>query len=200
MSKKKVVETNILAPSVGVKDENGDWSSQTKYEVVSLWLSTGNLRQACRLVQVPYETVVDWRKKDWWPTLVDEVKSTRRAELNSRLGAVVEGALAKVQDRLENGDFILNNKTGEIVRRPVNMKETARMLNDILNTQIKLEKADQEAVQSPQSMPDLLKTLASEFAKFNRRQENKNVIDVEFKEVKDAVHDKREAGLQEGSS
>ena len=60
-------------------------------------------------------------------------------------------------------------------------------MNEVLVNQMKMDKANTETVVTNQSVGDMLKTLAVEFAKFNRKQENKQAIDIEFKEVNSAT-------------
>lgn len=196
---KNLPNSPITPEIAGKKDSQGYWTIGTKHEVIWTLLATGNIRETSRKTKVPIETIRLWKEAEWWPAMVEEIKKARREELNSKLGKVVEMALDKVADRLENGDYVLNNKTGEIVRKPVNLKDASRVMNEVLVNQMKMDKANTETVVSNQSVGDMLKTLAVEFAKFNRKQENKQAIDIEFKEVNSAIHDQRTSGLQERS-
>jgi hypothetical protein len=71
------------------------------------------------------------------------------------------------------------------------MRDASNVLKDVLDKQIKLETLQIQEKVVVQSVPDLLKTLAAEFAKFNRKQ---NATDIPFVEVVDnAIHDQRQA-------
>ena len=164
------------------KDAEGNWTWESKVEVASLLIIHGNVRAVSRMTSVPHDTILSWRRSDWWDNLTAEIKRDMDIELQGKLSTVVEKALHKVQDRLENGDYILNNKTGEIMRKEVSMKDAAKVLTDVLNTKVKLEKQTEVQPVSKQSVPDLLKTLATEFAKFNKQQQKQTAETIEFVE------------------
>ena len=181
------------------KTPEGIWTDESKRKFLDVLVSCGNLRQACELTRLPYGTALVWRKQEWWPNLLEEVKQEKRAILAAKLEGIVDRAIVEVQDRLENGDHVLVNKTGEIVRKPLNSRDAVKIVNDLTNTKIKLEQQQQQSTQQQQTVQEVLKTLASEFAKMNKKQTT-DVIDVSFKEIPDAIHDQRTPGLQEGSS
>jgi hypothetical protein len=87
-------------------------------------------------------------------------------------------------DRLENGDIIWNPKTGEIERRPAYLKDVAKVMHDAMDRQAILTKITGQDESKPK-LDTQLKELAAEFARI-------------VQGGKDAVHEKREAGLQEG--
>jgi len=166
----------------GKKDENGEWTYDTKITVAELLLSTQNMRVASEMTGVPYDTIKDWRKEDYWPQVLEEVHKMRRAELNTRLSKIVDSALTKIEDRLENGDYVLNNKTGEIMRKPVSLKDANQVAKDILGQQISLRKAEKDSVEIQTSVKDILSQLATEFSKLNRKIKQNNATDVVFVE------------------
>lgn len=165
----------------GRRDVNNDWTYDTRLTVCELILQTQNHRLVSEITEVPLETIRDWKKQDWWPNIVEEVQKIKRAELNSRLTKIVDTALSKIEDRLENGDFVLNNKTGEIIRKPVSLKDANQVAKDILGQQVSLQRAEHE-VKIETDTKDLLNNLAKEFAKLNRKIKQNSAEDIQFVE------------------
>ena len=165
----------------GRRDKDDNWTYDTKLTVCELILQTQNHRLVAEMTEVPLETIRDWKKQEWWPDIVNEVQKIRRAELNTRLSKIVDTALTKIEDRLENGDYVLNNKTGEIIRKPVSLKDANAVAKDILGQQISMQRADSE-VKIETDAKDLLQNLAKEFAKLNRKIKQNNAEDIQFVE------------------
>lgn len=198
---KKVTQKTLK----GVKDSSGDWTYDTKLTVCQLLDNSGNLRATADITEVPLETIRIWQRSEWWPNVVEDMKRLKRMELNSRLSAIVSTALDKIEDRISNGDFVLNQKTGEVMRKPISLRDANQVAKDLLGQQIQMEKLDQHKVEVHTSTQDLLKSIAKEFANFNRKLKQGDATDIKFVEktperTSDAIHEKRTEGLQEGSS
>lgn len=169
-----------------------------KLEVAALYMLLGNMRVVSEKMDVPYDTLCDWKRSDWWPELIQQIKRQRKNKTNQSLTKLIEQSLEVMEDRLTNGDFILNNKTGEIMRKPVGVKEATAIATSLLQRQIQIEDLENKFENKNESVQDVLATIAKEFQKLTNK--NKEVIDIPFKEVDNAIHDKREEGLQERSS
>lgn len=193
------LEDEFRLTKVGTKDKAGDYTWETKLDVATKIVALGNMRLVSEMTKIPYDTIRSWKKADWWPKLVDEVKAAQRSELNSKLGRIVQKALDAVEDRIDNGDFVLSNKTGEVIRKPVGMKDVNKVASDLLGQQIKLDELSNQKTVKEETMKDVISQLANEFAKFNKRQLRQNSTEIDFKEVQDALHEERETRLQEGS-
>jgi transposase-like protein len=186
------------------------WSDKQKLEAVQSYLALGNLSMVARLHNIPRITLQVWKASNWWKELVDEIKVQDKIEMSNKLKAIVKAAHTVVANRLETGDAVMNQKTGEIVYKPVSMKDAHRVAVDLLNQQQVLDKAlNNEAPQEQNT--DRLEQLAEKFAEFatkkiEQKLDNKrtiemaDVVEVEIKEPEDAVHDEWEEGLQEGES
>jgi hypothetical protein len=135
-------------------------------------------------------------------------------EMSGRLRKIVDASLVAVEDRLLNGDLMYDNKTGQMVRKPVNMRDAHKVAVDLMD---KKKLLDKEALEGPQEQQDddrLLK-LAEKFASLVQAKTEKpvEIIDVEDVQIKEAgltpssldieekqnaIHDQRQEGLQEG--
>lgn len=164
-----------------LQKENNKWSEEAKLNVAVLLLTAGNARLVSKNTGVPYETIMDWQKSEEWDTIQIKAKQMRNEQLQRGLYTLTDLAMEKTKDRLENGEWVLNNKTGEMVRRPVSLKDTARVLESSIDRVVKLDHGV-SAVQN-QSTNEILKDLAAQFAKFATKKKPTEVVDVEFKEV-----------------
>lgn len=172
-----------------------DWALRNK--AVTLYMLLGNMRLVSEKTGVFLDTLYDWKKTDWWAELIEEARASEKKKRLSTVDEVVKMSLEVTKDRLENGDFVLNQKTGEIVRKPVGLRDAATITNNLLARQIQMEEMAEKMQHHKSSTQEVLNLLAKEFKKFNRIQ-NTNATTIEFKDVNNAVYDQREAGLQEG--
>lgn len=156
---------------------------EKRLEVAKQLVALGNMRLVSENTGIPYRTITAWVRSDWWPQVLEQAKQEQRSELQSRLGKIANHALTVVEDRLENGEYILNNKTGELMRKPVGLRDANTAVNNVLNQFMKIEEMTGKETRTDETVQDVLKQLAGEFAKFNKAQKTKDVIDVQFKEV-----------------
>jgi transposase-like protein len=154
------------------------YSDSQKLEAVKLHLITGNLNLVAASLNLPIQTLKTWRYSKWWGEIAQELKNEGRIQLSSNLRKVAEKALNVTVDRLEYGDFQYDPKTGEMVRRPVSMKDAHRVSVDLLNKSLELEDqpVQEEAMKATQ---DRLQALAETFASFSKKVKRIEVIDIE---------------------
>jgi hypothetical protein len=116
--------------------------------------------------------------------------------MNTKLSKIVDKSLSVIEDRLENGDIILNNKTGDLIRKPVSLKDANSVTKDLLAHQIRVEELTNKMEVQKETVADQLKLLAQEFSKWSRKLVQTNATDVLFKEIDSAIHEERKEGLQ----
>ena len=167
-----------------------------KAEAAKKYMLLGNMRLVSELTGVPYNTLHDWRKQEWWGTLLEEIKAAQKAKRNNKLNEVIDESIELITDRIRNGDWVLNNKTGEVQRRPVSLRDIGNLTNQLITRQVQMEEINSRMDHQKETVQETLKALATEFAKWQRISNKKSATDVE---VVNAVHDERETGLQEGS-
>ena len=63
----------------------GRYSWEKKVEAASKYMQLGNMRLVSELIEVPYQTIADWRKTDWWKDLCDELKTAKKAKQSQKL-------------------------------------------------------------------------------------------------------------------
>lgn len=178
------------------------WPVEKRIEVVTKYLALGNMSLVAELTGVGHQLCRLWKTQPWWKEMEAEIRASRTAQVDSKLSRIVDKSLEMIEDRLENGTIEMNAKTGEVFRRPVNIKEITSVSQVLMGQQLQMQKAQkEEQVQQEQvSIKDQLAMLAAEFAKFNtKRTVDVVATDVAPKENEVAFHDEWEAGLQEGS-
>jgi len=180
-----VSEENSVTVPTSLKVDGGGYPIETKIKVVQKYLVLGNMRLVSELTGISYDTLVEWRKTKWWLDLTEEIKRGAEASTNNKVAAILDQSLDEVKDRLVNGDWIFNQKTGELQRKPVSVRDAARIAVDLRNQQIKLNELEARITHENESFDSSLRTLAKEFAKWAKKGSGGEVIDVESKEIKE---------------
>jgi hypothetical protein len=167
-------------------------------ECVSQWLVVGNLKEVAAMTGVNYDLLRHWKGTAKWEEIEKEVRASQIMNLDTKLGKIVEKSLDAVLDRVENGDFIYDQKSGTIRRKPAALRDIHRVAVDTISKQDLVRKSlDNRDGVGKQSIEDHLKVLATEMSKwFEKDAKAKKIIDLV--EVEDAVYEEREAGLQDG--
>ena len=147
-------------------ETNKRWSDQQKLEAVQSYLVLGNLSLVGRILSIPRITLCQWKASNWWKELVDDLKVQERIELSNKMKKIVDAAHLVVEDRMLNGDAVLNQKTGQIVFKPVSMKDAHKVAVDLLNQKEALEKLNAPQGEAVEGSMDKLEMLAGKFAEF----------------------------------
>lgn len=182
------------------------WSDKQKLEAVNSYLVLGNLALTGRVLGIPEITLRVWKTSEWWKKLVEEIKLQETIELSNRLKSIVTASQNIVEDRLVNGDVIYDQKTGQLIRKPVNMKDAHKVAVDLLDRRKEIEKAANQEAPSEERNDNKLEKLAERFAEMATKTIEKNInkkrtLDVPFVEIVEnnsALHEEREEGLQTG--
>jgi transposase-like protein len=178
---------------------NTRYSDQQKLEAATAYLAIGNLSQVSRTMGIPEVTLRVWKATDWWKDLVDELKMQERIELSARMKKMIEASHILVAQRLETGDPIMTPK-GEIVYKPVSMKDAHKVAIDLIDRRKEVEKMAVDNTPSEKEDDRKLEKLAERFAEMATMsiQKNFNKQRTIEGDVTDAVYEERKEGLQEG--
>lgn len=166
--------------------KNSTWPKEKKLQVVTQYLALGNMKLVSATTGVDYGLIRQWKMQPWWKEFEREIRATENIALDSNLTKIVDKSLETVADRLENGDFIFDNKTGQIKRKPVNMKDAAKVSVDLLTKRELLRgNATNRSESAVIPMADQLKALADAFARMSQGLPPAEIIDVETVEIND---------------
>lgn len=116
------------------------YSPKQRFQAVVTYLATGNMAVTAEIVDIPPERLRGWKMEPWWKEMEDEVRQQKRVEVSGKLGKIIDKAFKVVEDRLENGDYIYNTKTGGIRRVEVNAKTAGDILHKSIDRQVLLDK------------------------------------------------------------
>jgi hypothetical protein len=174
--------------------KNHNWPMEKKIAAVAQYLVLGNMALVAASTGIDAHLLRHWKMQPWWADTEREIRATENLGIDNKLSKIVDRSLDVVQDRLENGDFIYNQKTGQIVRKPVSIKDAVSASKEMLTKRELLRgNATERKEQTTISMADQLKHLAHEFAKLNQQTTPllEDVTDVEVKLVNEdeVVHD-----------
>lgn len=137
------------------------------------------------MLKIPEVTVKVWRTTAWWKELENELKVQDELQLSTRLKQIAEKSFAVVEDRLEHGNYIYDQKTGKIKRVPVNLKDAHKVAVDSVNQRNLIGKKQVETINDGQIAQKLLQ-LANKFAEIANQQYDKNrTFDVETVDVEE---------------
>jgi transposase-like protein len=163
----------VVAPS------SEKFSSALKHKAIKMYMENGNLSLTARLLEVPFNTMQHWRyRTTWWPELEKRFQEEADRKLSAKMDKLIGKAVEKVEDRIENGDSILDSRTGDVIQVPLKVKDlttTIKVLSD--RTDVLIGRATKDGI-AKEMMADKLAKLAKEFANFNRLA-NEKVIEGE---------------------
>lgn len=179
------------------------WSDRQKIEACTTYFMLGgNLSLTAEKLKIPHETLRTWKKSDWWKELEDDIRREERLTLSTKLRNLMDASLTLVQDRLEHGDWIYDQKEGELRRKPVSMKDAGKLAMDAANLRTKMNIQENHTV-AAEHIEDKLNKLAKAFSDLanGKKLETGPVEDVEYVELEeqdDAIYEERETRLQTG--
>ncbi len=155
------------------------YSDAQKLEAVKCWLITGNAMQTASSLGIPLVTFNSWRYSQWWSDLVKELKAENNIKLSNRLKTIADKAMILVEDRLENGDWIYDQKSGEMRRKPVIAKDAHKIAADLIQIQMKVEQPVEENNDKIMDRLDAIKNAMIEITKAKKPVQVTDVVFVE---------------------
>lgn len=178
--------TKLKITNLAKKHKPGhNWSQEAKIQAVSQYLVLGNMALVSATTGIGHELLRAWKQQPWWKEMEAEIRLTENLDMDNKLSKIVNKSLDAVLDRVENGEFVYDQKTGSIIRKPVNMKDVAKVSVDMLSKRELLRGNATERKEVTQiSVADQLKELALEFAKWQKPQaKQQETLDVETVEI-----------------
>ena len=154
----------------------GHWKESKKIEAVTMYLSTGNLTETARVISVPIRTLESWKVTDWWKEMVARIQADDDQQLDAKTSKVINKALDALMDRVENGEYVYDQKTGQLKRSPAKLRDLNTAFNNLLDKRQLLRNKPTKIVEQ-QSTAIALQNLANQFANFTQKQETEKVVE-----------------------
>lgn len=160
------------------------YSDRQKIEAATTYLMLGgNGSLTAKTLGINVETLYLWMKSDWWNELVQSIRREEKLQLSARLKKIVESSWSVVEDRLEKGDFIYDQKQQCLVRKPVPMKDAAKVAAEASHLRVSLDLGE-AATTHNDAIEEKLTKLAKAFTDLSRGiTNNQSVEDVKYLET-----------------
>ena len=149
--------------------EPGHWKESKKIEAVTTYLSTGNLSETARLLGVPIRTLESWKISDWWKDCVKKIQADEDQQLDAKTTKIIDKALDNLMDRIENGEYVYDQKTGQLKRAPAKLRDLNTAFNHLLDKRQLLRNKPTKIVEQ-QTTAVALQNLAEQFKQFTNKQ------------------------------
>jgi len=170
-------------PVRAITKEGKWWSDSQKIEAVKTFLMTGNVAMTARILKIPEFTLRKWTKSVWWHEILDDLKQEEELVLSARLKKIVDKSFDVIEDRLENGDFVYDQKSGQMRRKQVAMRDAHKVAIDLVDKREKLLGKNGVKV-SEEAVADKLLKLAEKFAELaGAKKLETNTIDTTVEEA-----------------
>ena len=178
-------------------DTNKRWSDQQKIEAVTTYFMLGgNLSQTSKALKIPLVTLAMWKRSEWWNSLERDIRKEERLALSTKLKKVMDLSLEVASDRLEKGDWIYDQKAGELRRKPVSMRDAGKLAMDSANLRTKMDLQENHTI-AQEEIAGKLEKLAEAFTNLSKgikitKEEAEDIEYVEeIREEDNALHEER---------
>jgi hypothetical protein len=139
-------------------------SEEDRIKAATVFAMTGNALRTAEITGVPHGTIRQWKTQPWWPQVLERVHQEHDDELDAKITKVIEKTITQVEDRLDNGDYFYDIKTGEIQKVPMKGKEIAVVTSIMFDKRDNIRRRKQTH-QDQQSIKESLKAIADAFRK-----------------------------------
>ena len=157
----------FLADKSRLRRAKGWYPEEKKIEVAALFAAgVSNSKELERLTGVKDTAIRKWKTEDWWPEMLERIHVAHDQETVSKFTKIIDNSLEQIQDRLINGDYIYDKKSGEIIRKPVSLKDATSTASVIVDKRQLLRGKPTSRSESV-GTAERLKKLADEFKKFS---------------------------------
>ena len=151
-----------------VSDTNKHWSDSQRIEAVTLYMATGSPTQTCATLGIPLKTFEGWQCSVWFKEIKARLRDESHLKLDSRLEKIVQKSLNLIEDRLDNGNSVLDQKSGRVVKVPVNIRDGIKATTELMNRQDLIRKEPDKQVLE-ETIDNRLLKLAQQFAQFSKQ-------------------------------
>lgn len=170
------------------------YSDNQKIEAVTTYLMLGNLALVGRTLNIPLPTLKVWKKSEWWVEIEKDLRIQEDLQLSKRMQGILSRSMSVIEDRLDHGDFIYDQKTGELRRKPVGIKDANTVLKDISQRRdVLIDRHVSNESVNVDKVEDTLQKLAKQFAQIASSVKPVQVTDVIFGDDEDAQNEGRKA-------
>lgn len=162
------------------KKGDGWWSDKQRLQAVSAYVVLGKVTLVAASTGIPEDTLRKWKQASWWKEAEDEIRRSSKIELSGKLSRIVDATLLQLEDRVANGDYFYNPKTGGFERKPINASQASKITNELIDKTLVLEKVATQERLTDEGLDDRLKKLRDEMVRFAKAKTIEGVKSNEF--------------------
>lgn len=170
--RKKKVGDDSVGVVLGHQIPAGNiWHNDVRMEAITNYLATGNITLTSQLCGVPRDTLKTWMKSPWWYEAIEDIHNGENVELSKKSKDIIQKTLTALEDRVQNGNYVMDGKTKKIKRVPVNAKELGDIASKIIDRRQLLNKEPTrytESTSDKMRMNEKLNQLAKAFISFTK--------------------------------
>jgi len=143
-----------------------------KIEVVAAYLLSGSVVRASEMTGVSEANIRKAIGEEWFDSVYAEMASERGAELKARCNHIIDIGMRKIERGFREGDERLTAR-GKIVNVAISTKDTARIVDTMMNRTIKIEDAEKRQVNSDSELR-LLNKISEAFENVSKESKGKS--------------------------
>jgi hypothetical protein len=160
-----------------LEEESSNYPQEKRLEFVKDYLLDPNLAAVCRKHDVPYQTAFQWKSKDWWHNMAEEILANYKDELLAKQRQIINKTYDEIGERLINGDETYIPNEGH-VRTKVKANHLATIADVTLKANQLLQgKATSINHITIESLADKLRTITQQAIEVNPLSETNPQIE-----------------------
>lgn len=180
----------LRAKRIAQVHRQAQYTDGKKIEAIKTYLALGgNATLTAASLGISRETIFRWKRSNWWNEVITNLRKEEKLVLSAKTKRIMEASMEQLADRLSNGDHVYNQKTGELIRKPLVAKDLHKITTDMMDRADKLD-AQTEEKKEIVGESDKLASLAERFAALavkaaekNARITSDDIVDVEVREI-----------------
>lgn len=155
--------------------DGASYSVDDRLQTVMLYIAEGNMKKVERVTGIPYVTLNSWKEKEWWPHALQFCHKRKDKELELRFSRVIHDTVSEIHDRVTNGDWKHDSRSGQKTRVPMSGKDLAVVMNVIHDKRQLLRGEATSLTVQKDSQSDKLKALEQKFNEFSNQLKAKTI-------------------------
>lgn len=138
---------------------------EVKTDAAALYCVYGDTKEVARITGLDEKLIKQWKTEPWWFEVQKQVFVEQNEKLASQLSITLTKTIEDLNERLTNGDYTYNPKTGEVTRKPVEAKVVISIF-DSLAHQRRITRGEPTSITMKTGVDDRLKRLEEAFVNF----------------------------------
>lgn len=187
----------ILSKTRGRPVDRGRWrkdyfTEDKRIEAATIFAASASPKLVEELTGVPSKVLRGWLREEEFKALLDDVRAENDHKIVKKFDELIDVTLEAMHDRVVNGDYQLNHRTGEMVRRPVDAKALSLVTAINIDKRQLLRGKPTSRVEKVESVSteERLSQLARSFEQLSKKKGREpEIIDAEIIEPYQIEHD-----------